>query len=98
MHQNGGLDGGYGCRPGKAQAGPDPPNGLSTARSPHVALIVLAPLFAMVAMLILVTSGLPIFYTPEARGAGGPSVPYHQVPQHAVRRRERNWSDLGVQP
>ena len=45
--------------------------GSSTRRFAAVALVVLAPLFALVAVAILVTTGRPIFYTQERVGQGG---------------------------
>ncbi len=62
----------------------------------RIALLVLSPLFAMVAVAILVTTGRPIFYSQERVGQGGRLVPHHQVSQYAERRRERNRPDLGL--
>ena len=56
---------------GPPDLGPDRRNESSIAPSPRVALIVLAPLFALVALAILVTSGRPIFYTQQRVGHGG---------------------------
>ena len=48
-----------------------PSSGSFDATIAALALLVLSPLFAMVAMAILVTTGRPIFYTQERVGQGG---------------------------
>ena len=97
-HRNGGLEGGYGCRPGTARLGPDPSKRFIDCSVAAVALIVLAPLFALVAMLILVTSGRPIFYTQKRVGQGGRA--FHIIKFRSMRSdaEQRDRSDLGVQP
>jgi exopolysaccharide biosynthesis polyprenyl glycosylphosphotransferase len=48
-----------------------------------IILLVLAPLFAMIALLILVTSGRPIFYTQKRLGQGG--RPFHIIKFRSMR-------------
>ena len=57
--------------PGTDSPGHAPSKGSSTSTIAAVALVVLSPLFALVALAILVTTGRPIFYTQERVGQGG---------------------------
>ena len=58
----------------------------------------LAPLFAIVALAILVTTGRPIFYTQERVGQGGRLFRIIKFRSMRLRRRARDRPDLGLGP
>ena len=61
-------------------------------------LLLFSPLFAVISVAILVTSGRPIFYSQERVGQGGRRFRIIKFRSMRYRRRKRDWPDLGFQP
>ncbi len=59
-------------------------------------LVLLSPLFAVVALAILISSGQADLLQATAHRARRTIVPHHQVPKHEMRRRARDGADLGA--
>ena len=60
-----------------------------------IGLLLLSPLFALLALLVKLTSPGPIFYRQERCGLNGKTFSHAEIPQHAGRFREQDGAGVG---